>query len=159
MIFRSRLRSKTSITVGDVTAPGDVGFVSLGTLTTGDIVAGDLLIAMASGDMSFGSVTTNADGRVYLADSSMYFTGGGGGDGDFDPNIVLALTPVESSGSITFNGAVTTGRLQAAAGTTLSAGDITASDLVELYAGGLANFTGTVSAPDITVTSSDIYIA
>ena len=30
---------------------------------------------------------------------------------------------------------------------------------MDLYAGGLANFTGTVSAPDITVTSGDINVA
>ena len=115
---------------------------------------------MVSGDMTLGSITTASDGRVYLADASMFTLGGGGGcdDCNFDPNIVLALDRTATSGSITVNGAVTTGRMQAAAGSDLSVNDISASDSVELSAGGLADFEGTVSAPTITVTSGDLNV-
>jgi filamentous hemagglutinin family protein len=153
------IASATSITVGNVSVAGGVGFATLGGLTTGNLGAGDIVLLMASGDISTGSIETGADGRVYIADGSMFILGGGGGDGDFDPNIVLALDPIPTGGSIAINGPVTTGRLQAAAGTELSLGDVTASQSAELYAGGLANFTGTVSAPDITVTSGDINVA
>ncbi|MEO7654511.1 MAG: hypothetical protein ABIS23_02365, partial [Sphingomicrobium sp.] len=158
--FSVGFSSATSIAVGNVSGAGKVGFVTPGTFTSGNLTAGDLLILMVSGDITTGSITTAADGRVYLADSSMFATGGGGNCEacDFDPAIVLALAPVATGGSITINGAVTTGTVQAAAGTTLSVGDITATDSVDLLAGGLASFYGTVSAPTITVTSSDIYV-
>ena len=54
---------------------------------------------------------------------------------------------------------MTTGRFQAAAGTDLSIHDAAVTNSVELLAGGAANFYGTVSAPDITVTSGDINVA
>jgi filamentous hemagglutinin family protein len=156
------IKSETSITVGNITAAGDVGFATYGGLTAGNISAGDLILAMVGGDMTFGSLTTAADGRVYLADVSMFAIGGGvcGGDEcDFDPSIVLALAPVATGGSITINGTVTTGQFQAAAGTDLSINDAAVTDSVELYAGGIANFYGTVSAPTITVSSGDINVA
>ena len=109
--------------------------------------------------MTLGSITTASDGQVYLADASMFTLGGGGCDDcNFDPNIVLALDPTATSGSITVNGAVTTGRMQAAAGSDLSVNDIFASKSVELSARGLADFEGTVSAPTITVTSGDLNV-
>ena len=155
------IKSETSITVGNITAAGDVGFATYGDLTTGDISAGDFILAMVGGDITLGSLTTAEDGRVYLADVSMFALGGGACDGDecdFDPSVVFALAPVATGGSITFDGTVTTGTLQAAAGTTLSVNDVSATNSVDLLAGGTANFYGTVSAPDITVTSSDINV-
>ena len=156
--FSVVISSETSITVGNVSGPAGVGFATLGNLTTGDISGGDVVLALVGGDITTGSITTAANGRVYMADASMFITGGGGGSGDFDPNIVLALPPVPTGGAITINGPITTGRMQAAAGTTLTLGDVTASQSAELSAGGLADFQGMVSSPDITVTSGDINV-
>ena len=155
--FSVGIASATSITVGNVTGAGGVGFATLGGLTTGNVTAGDLFLALVGGDASFGSVATASDGRVYIGNASM-FTAAGGTD-NFDPNAVLALAPVATGGSVTFGGAVTTGQMQAAAGTGLKVGDVTAGTSVDVSAGGLADFEGKVSAPDITVTSSDINIA
>ncbi|HET7605102.1 MAG TPA: hypothetical protein VFK28_03410, partial [Sphingomicrobium sp.] len=151
------IKSGTSINVGDVSGAGSVGFATVGNLVAGNVASGDVLLALVSGDMSFGSITTPSTGRVYLADASM-FIDNGGLDDTFDPAVVLALQPVASGGSIALGGPVTTGMVQAAAGTTFTAGDITASQLVDVLAGGLADFQGVVSAPTITVTSGDLNV-
>ena len=163
--FSVAIGSATSINVGNVSATGNVGFVSLGALTTGNLSAGDLVLIMASGDIDTGSITTAADGRVYIGDGSMFALGGGGEFGleddvedDFDPNIVLGMAPIATGGSILINGTVTTGLFEAAAGTDLTINDANVTNSVVLSAGGLASFLGTVSAPTITVTSSDIYV-
>ena len=198
--FSVGMASGTSITVGNVTGAGHVGFATLGDLTTGNLTAGDLVMLLVHGDINTGSITTSASGRVYIADSSMFITGGGTGGGDnndnFDPNVVLALAPVRTGGSIEIGGPVSTGQMQAAAGGDFTTGDITAPNGLTLdsggniatgnlsaqsvvltadadtsvgdvdapgsasfTAGGLASFTGDVSSPTITVTSSDIDIA
>ena len=157
--FSVGMSSATSISVGNVTGSGHVGFATLGDLTTGNLGASDLVMLLVGGDIHTGSIATTPTGRVYLADASMFLTGGGGGDGNFDPNIVLALAPVPTGGSITIGGPVTSGRMQAAAGGNLTIGDVTAATDVTLSAGGLASFNGTVRSPTITVTSSDIDIA
>lgn len=162
--FSVGFASATSITVGDVSGAGHVGFATPGDLTTGNLTAGDLVMLLVSGDIQTGSITTSSSGRVYIADSSMFLTGGGStGEGDnnnnFDANTVLALDPVPTGGSITIAGPVTTGRIQAAAGGNLAVDDVTAGSDVTLGAGGLATFNGTVSSPTITVTSGDIDIA
>ncbi|MFL6764645.1 MAG: beta strand repeat-containing protein, partial [Sphingomicrobium sp.] len=159
--FSVGFSSGTSITVGNVSGPGNVGFATLGNLSTGNLTAGNLVMTLVGGNTTTGSITTAADGRVYMADASMFLTGGGGSNnGDnFDPNIVLALAPVPTHGSTTINGPVTTGRLQAAAGTDLSIGNAAVGHSAELTAGRLANFHGTVSAPQITVTSHDLNVA
>lgn len=157
--FSVGIASETSITVGNVSGAGHVGFATYGDLVTGNLTSSDLVMLLVGGDITTGSITTGADGRVYMADASMFITGGGGGEGDFDEDIVLALPPVATGGSITINGAVTTGIMQAAAGDDLSLNDVTAGGWVDLSAGGTANFFGTVSAPEITVTSRDINVA
>jgi filamentous hemagglutinin family protein len=157
--FSVGMSSATSISVGNVTGSGHVGFATLGDLTTGNLGASDLVMLLVGGDIHTGSIATTPTGRVYLADASMFLTGGGGGDGNFDPNIVLALAPVPTGGSITIGGPVTSGRMQAAAGGNLTIGDVTAATDVTLSAGGLASFNGTLRSPTITVTSSDIDIA
>ena len=45
-----------------------------------------------------------------MADVSMFLDAGG--PDNFDPNIVLALEPVATGGSITVNGPVTTGEFR-----------------------------------------------
>ncbi len=157
IIFTVGIVSNTSITVGDVNSPGAVGFATYGPLTTGNIGAGDLFMALVGGDVSLSSVGTASNGNVYIGDVSM-FEANGGFD-NFDVNAVLAQDPVATGGSITINGPVSTGMMQAAAGTTLTLGAVDASQSVDVSAGGLADFEGTVSAPTITVTSGDINVA
>ncbi|HVU30029.1 MAG TPA: hypothetical protein VHE36_06490, partial [Sphingomicrobium sp.] len=155
--FSVGITAGTSITVGDVSGAGNVGFATLGSLTTGDISAGDLFMALVGGDVSLGSVTTSALGEVYIGDVSMFFDAGG--PDNFDASLVLAQNPVMTGGSITINGSVDTGIMQGAAGSDFTVHDVTASQSVDLTAGNLADFEGTVSAPTITVTSGDINVA
>jgi hypothetical protein len=155
--FSVGIASGTSIDVGNVSGGGSVGFATLGDLTTGNINSGNVFLAMVGQDATFGSVTTPASGRVYVGNASMFLAAGG--PDDFNPAQVLSASPVATGGAITFGGAVTTGKVQAAAGTNINVGNMTAASSVDLRAGGLAGFSGTVSSPTITVTSGDIDIA
>jgi hypothetical protein len=88
----------------------------------------------------------------------MCTTGGGcGNDGDFDPDIVLALAPVATGGSIIIDGPVTTGLFRASAGEDLTTGNITAST-IQARAGDLATLNGLWRAGDVTLISGDIAI-
>ncbi|WP_309601556.1 hypothetical protein [Sphingomonas sp.] len=131
--FSVGISSATSISVGNVTGAEAVGFATLGAITTGTINAGTDFLVMATGNMSFGAIT--AGGRVYLADSSMFIAAGGGDADNFDPELVFAAAPVASGGSITA-GVINAGSVQAAAGTTLNVGTISAGGLVDLSSGG-----------------------
>ena len=113
-----------------------VGFATLGDLNTGNITAGSLFMALVSGDVTVGSVTTAPTGQVYIADASMFIAAGGGTDtDDFDVSLVLPLAPVPTGGSITFGGPVSTGQFRAAAGDSLIAGNITAASSIDASAG------------------------
>ena len=82
----------------------------------------------------------------------MFIAAGGGSDTtDFDVSLVLPLAPVPTGGSITFNGPVSTGRLQAAAGTASHTGAVTATSSIEVSAGndilmGVLNSGDTITA-------------
>ena len=153
--FSVGLTSLTSIDVGNVNGFGNVGFATLGDLNTGNLTAGNLVMALVSGDINTGSITTPGNGRVYMADSSMFETGGG--DEDFDASIVLALTPVTTGGSILINGPVTTGQFQAAAEGNFTAHSIDA-DSLHVSSQGTATIDGMWSVPDVTLVSRDINI-
>ena len=166
--FAVGIVSETSIVVGNVEADESIGFATFGPLTTGDLSSGGNIMAMASGDMIFGSMTTTGqNGQIYLADSSM-FTGAGGPD-DFIPSLVLDAEPVATSGSITINGPVSTGVFRAAAGTGFTAQDISAdgfysSDFIfaqgiDVRAGSTATIDGIWTGQNVHVTSNDIDIA
>lgn len=156
--FSVGIASATSINVGNVSGAGHVGFATFGDLVTGNLTGGDLVMTLVGGDISTGSITTAANGRVYMADASMFATGGGGDEGEFDQNIVLALDPVPTGGSINIDGPVSTGRFQAAAGDDLTTQAITANS-IEASAGGLATINGMWSAPNVELWSNDIDIA
>ena len=66
--FSVGIGSATSITVGNVSGTDRVGFATLGDLITGNITAGSLFLALVSGDVTVGSVTTAPSGQVYMAD-------------------------------------------------------------------------------------------
>ena len=158
------IKSETSITVGDITAAGDVGFATFGDLTTGNISAGDLILAMVGGDMTFGSLDDRV-GRPGLSRRCVDVHAPAAVSATVMSAISIRRSsspspPSRPADRSPIGGAVTTGRFQAAAGhaifrSTTSPRRIRSNCL----AGGMANFTGTVSAPDITVTSGDINIA
>ena len=148
--------SNTSITVGNATANGRIGFGSAGDLTTGNLTANSLILALVGDDIVTGSITTAANGRVYLADSSMVDIGGGIG-ANFNPAPILALTPVATGGSIAINGGIATGRFQAAAGDDLAARAITATS-IEASARGNATIDGLWRSPSVALRSGDIAI-
>jgi hypothetical protein len=91
-------------------------------------------MTLVGGDIAVGSLTTASDGRVYMGNASMFLDAGG--PDDFDPSLVLALSPVPTGGSITIGGPVTTGIFQAASAGDFSAGSIDADGLVQVIAGG-----------------------
>ena len=122
--FAVGIVSGTSIEVQDVEADEAIGFATLGNLTTGDLNAGTNAMALVSGDMALGSISTAPDGRTYLADAQMYLDNGGAED-NFDPDAVLASAPVATGGSITIDGPVSTG-LPGAAATNFTADAVTA---------------------------------
>jgi filamentous hemagglutinin family protein len=154
--FAVGMSSATSIHVLDVEADESIGFATLGTLTAGNLDAGQNVMALVGGDMNLGSITTAPGGRTYLADVSM-FLDNGGLQNNFDPAPVLLSPPVATGGSITVGGPVSTGRFQAAAGTSLTTGQITAQQ-IEASAGGLATVNGIWSAPFVSLISGDIDI-
>ena len=132
--FAVGFSSATSIHVLDVEADESIGFATLGNLTTGSLNSGADVLAMVGGDINLGAITTPGTGRTYLADVSMFLNNGG--PDDFDPAPVFAATPVRSGGAINIGGPVSTGRFQAAAGTTLTAQSIAAALGISLNAGG-----------------------
>lgn len=141
------LASNTSITVGDVNSYGRVGFATAGDLVTGEIQAGPLVMALVSGDINVGAITTAPDGIVYMGHGSMYLAAGGSED-NFDPALVLAATPVATGGAISIDGDVAAGSVQAYAGTDLTTGFINAATDIQLQAGGLLT-TGDLLAGDV----------
>jgi hypothetical protein len=161
--FSVGIASATSIEVGNVQSYGRVGFATLGDLTTGNIVAGPLFLTLVSGDISTGSITTAPNGRVYMADSSMFIAGGG--PDDFDPSTILDDPPVATGGSITIGGPVSTGLFQAAAGDDLTTAAITAGGRIDVSAGNDILMGGLNSGSDIlavapgNITTGDITAA
>ncbi len=113
--FAVGMSSATSINVGNVEADESIGFATLGSLTTGNLTSGADVLALVGGNMVLGSITTPSSGSTYLADVSMFLDAGG--PDNFDPALVFVATPVRSGGSIAIGGPVSTGRFQAAAGT------------------------------------------
>ncbi|QIK97064.1 hypothetical protein G7076_12145 [Sphingomonas sp. HDW15A] len=118
-----------NITIGDVTAEGPAGFATQGNLVTGAINAVEGILALVGGNTTMNGVATTGTGggQVYIGDDSMLLLGGGtwDGEGDFDPTIVLAQSPVATGGSITINGPITTGLFRVAAGAAFTTGDLT----------------------------------
>ncbi|HET7575006.1 MAG TPA: hypothetical protein VFK19_00400 [Sphingomicrobium sp.] len=151
--FSIGFSSATSIQVGDVSGADKVGFATPGTFTAGNISAGSLFIALVSGDIHVGSLTTNSDGQVYMADSSM-FTDAGGPD-DFDPAPVLASDPVATAGSITVDGPVSTGTFRAAAGSDFSSAGILATGNVTASAGGILSVESADIGGDLSLSAGD----
>lgn len=167
--FSVGFASATSILTGNVSGTDQVGFATAGGLTTGNLSGGSLVMTLVGGDISTGSITTTQqNGQVYMADFSMFATGGGGPGTDFDESLVLPLDPVMTGGAIAINGPVSTSLFRAAAGTGFTAQDITALGFfddvlfaqgINVRAGGTATIDGSWTGESVHVTSSDIDIA
>ncbi|HET6535021.1 MAG TPA: hypothetical protein VFG41_02455, partial [Sphingomicrobium sp.] len=149
--FSVSFSSGTSIQVGNVSGADKVGFATPGTFTAGNISGGSLILALVTGDIHVGSLTTNSNGQVYMADYSM-FTDAGGPD-DFDPAPVLASDPVATAGSITIADLVSTGAFRAAAGTDFGSATIQAGDGVSISAGGNLSVGDSSAGGDFTLTA------
>ena len=136
------ISSATSILTGNIAAAYGIAFGTFGTLTTGTLNAGTDVLALVGGNMNFAAITAGSSGRVYLADVSMVFDAGGGGEEDnFNPELVFAAQPVATGGSITIDGTVTGGSLQAAAGGDFTSGAITVGDLAFVQSNGAVSIT------------------
>ena len=155
--FSIGIASGTSIVVGNVAGAEAIGFASLGALTTGNINAGTDFLALASGNMNLGSITTGTTGRTYLADSSMFIAAGG--VDNFDPALVYAAAPVPTLGSITIGGPVSTGKFQAAAGTSFNSGAITSGSNIFIRSGGNATTGNLGAGTSVDIASSGGAIA
>lgn len=87
-------------------------------------------MTLIGGNTTIASITTPSNGRVYHGDSQMFLDAGGGND-NFDVNLVLNATPLRSGGSYTVNGAISTGRIQVGAAS-ISTGAVTAPTSIYL---------------------------
>ena len=102
----------TTIETGNIEAFESAGLGALGDIATGDIDVGNIFLALGGANMSFGAI--NSGGPTYLANSSMIPLGGDlTEEGGFDPEPILATTPVASGGSIAIGGDVNAGRFEA----------------------------------------------
>ncbi len=146
------------ISTGDLsTGLGAIGLLTPTAITTGNVISATDAIFLAGTGITTGAISTASgpDNFIYLANSSMQSFFGPGGD----PTPLFALDPVAISGSITINGAASGGNLVAAtAGDFVSQGNVTLSTLFDIEAAGLAGFGGVVTAPVISLISSDIDI-
>ncbi len=155
--FSIGLGSATSILVGDVWGAEGIGFVSSGTLTAGTLTAGSDVGLLVTGDMIVDAISAGTNGRIYLADSSMFAAAGGAND--FHPELVFGAEPVRTSGSITVNGAISGGSLQAKAGNNFTSGAIGVGSLASIDAGGNVLLAGVDAGGDLRIVVGGIVSA
>ena len=148
--FSVGMRSGTSIHVGDVWGAEAIGFVTPGTLIAGTLTAGTDVGLLVTGDMTIDAIHAGQHGRIYLADSSM-FTYYGGGTDDFNPELLLAAEPVRTHGSITVNGTISGGSLQAKAGNNFTSGAIGVGGLASIDTEGSVFLDGVDAGGDLRI--------
>jgi filamentous hemagglutinin family protein len=147
--FAVGIISATSITVGDVEADEAIGFATFGDLLAGNLDSGTGVMTLIGGDTAIASITTPGGGQVYHGDAQMFIDAGG--PDDFNPAEVLSQPPVQSGGSYTVTGAISTGQLQVAAAA-IATGDIVASNSATLEAAGTVA-TGAIDAGLLAITA------
>lgn len=137
------LSSGGAISVDNLQALDKIGLIGPHTISTGQLTAGNDMLILGGGDMLMGPVTSG--GRVLIADYSMAPLGGAF-DGNYQPDLVLAATPVASAGAITVNGAVsTTGFFHAATASNFTSSAIVSGGDILLDVGGILS-TGLLSS-------------
>lgn len=139
----------TNITTGNIQTANHAGLGAPGDITAGNVDVANIFMVLAGGSITLGSI--DAGSNVYLADFSMMELGGSlGTDQDFDPDPILAATPVATGGDITIGGPVATAEFKAAAGGDFTSNNITSGGLLYIAAGGMLS-TGNLSAFEITL--------
>ncbi|MEH6757281.1 MAG: hypothetical protein V7676_07190 [Parasphingorhabdus sp.] len=148
----------TGITTGDLTtSTAAIGLMTPSAIMTANVASATDVVMLAGTAITANNISTTAgsDNFIYLANASMQSLFGTGGD----PTPLFALNPAPTSDSITINNTVTGGNFVAAtAGDFVSLGSIGLSTLFRADAAGLADFGGIITAPRISVVSSDIDI-
>ena len=178
-----RFTSRSSMTLGNLTASDAITLTSGGDLETGDLTAANALTLDSDGNVDAGNlksqnVTVTADGAIAVHGASagaIRLTSGGAmtlGDSTASDLITLiaggdlhagnltatnALT-MDSKGDL-FAGNLASNLVNLKAGSDLTVNNVNAGASAAFTAGDLAKFTGTVRSPTITVTSGDIDIA
>lgn len=147
-IYSVGIRSGGNVATGSIFAASDLGIGAVGSISTGDIAAYDMLL-LGGGDISTGAI--NAVNRVLIADVSMADIGATANG--FDKELVFAANPVTpTAGNITIAGPASVGQLTASTlgqftsgaingdasvlifGNAVTAGDVSATGLVGLFA-------------------------
>ena len=146
------IRSGAINVSGTATLSGTAG------VTTGPIVAQTGIVLLDTGGITTGSLSTSSSGFVYIAAQDLLpqITFDQAGNPLFAA--LLASTPVRLVGDIMIGGAARTGRFIAAATGNFAAQAITAPSGVLIDVRGVATLNGSMTAPDITITSRDIVI-
>lgn len=156
-LYRLILVAGGSVTTGTTDARASATIaagtdIAIGGITT---TRGPLLL-LANGNVQTGAITSPITADVLIGGRSMLALGGPIG-ANFNPLAILQSNLVRTGGSITLGGPVTTRNFDAGAGTSFTAGAITAKT-VDVDAGGLATVNGTINAGFTGIRSSDIEI-
>ena len=152
-----------NVTTGTLTARGNVGVLSRNAaINSGAIGTQASVLLLANSGVSVGGISTGTTGTAYITnavqESLVNKIEALGPPSGFDFAPVFALAPVRIAGPISLSGPVSTGRFVAAGSGTFSAQAISAGTSVNIDSGNRASFGGQVTAPTITVRSSDIAI-
>ena len=147
-LYSIGIQSGGNVVTGSVFAASDLGIAAVGNLTTGAVRAYDTLL-LAGGNVVVDSLSVV--NRTLIANSSMAALGQT--PAGFDKELVFAAEPVATAGSIGITNASGSGSLAAAAGTTLSTGNITVSNSARL-SGGTGVTLGQLSAGTGTPTAT-----
>lgn len=154
------VNSTGNIATGAITVNNQVSLISrAGAISTGAVNTGQYFLALADTGVTVnGGITTGtgANGVTYIANSIMT---------DLidpvtqDPTSLFNAAPSRVNGNVAITGPVTTGRfVSGGSGSFASGGAINAVTSALISAGGLATFTGIVSAPIIDLTSGGVDI-
>ncbi len=144
-----------SVTVASATALSDIAMAASGNIVSGDIDAGGRFLGLAGGNMTFDAITSGPQGRIHLGDYSMIALGGDLGE-NYDIEAVFNADPVQTGGSISFNGPVSTNLLLAAAGGLATINDSVSAQFMELTSDDIAiGTTGSIDAPGVILVSSN----
>jgi filamentous hemagglutinin family protein len=148
------IRSGTGVSIGDVTAKGNVGLLATtGNVSAGNITADQSLVVLSANNVTLGNVTTSGDG-IYLANASMYPIVAD----VLTPSLLFAQAPARVGGSILINGQVSTAQFAAASAGAFTANTLAASSRINIDSGALTTFNGAVTAPTIAIGSLDLAI-
>lgn len=150
--FSIGLLGTGNVTAGNLTGVESIGLLSRnGAITAQMVGTGGSLLALASGAVNLGGVTTAATGTTYIANASML--GLGGPIDNFNPAPIFAATPVALNGAITLSGPVSGGTLTAASTGNFTAGSLNLGQRLTIGRAATAQVNGSWTAPTISIAS------